>query len=149
MDAFEHQLQVARRHRKPVIIHCREGLDQVLEVMQPYGGDVSAVFHSFGGTIADVERIRRVGADSYFGINGIVTFKNSRLAEVLPAIGADRILTETDSPFLAPTPHRGKRNESAWIPLIVDKIASSLMMDGAEMADITTRNAYEFLKINK
>lgn len=139
MQAFEQQLAMARAWQLPVIIHCRQGLDQCLEVMQTYK-DVPAVFHSFGGTPADVERIRRQ-ADYYFGINGIVTFKNSNLAATLPHIGLDRLLTETDAPFLAPVPHRGKRNESSWIPLIVNKIADALGTTPDAVAAATTANA--------
>ncbi len=145
MMAFEEHLKVAQELSLPVIIHCREGLDRVLEVLQPYP-NVAAVFHSFGGSIADVERIRRQG-DYYFGINGIVTFKNSSLASVLPAIGIGRILTETDAPYLAPVPHRGKRNESAWIPCIVSRIAEVFAMSFDEVAHITHNNAYKFLNI--
>ncbi len=145
MLVFEEHLKAAQELGLPVIIHCREGLDHVLEVMQPYP-DVAAVFHSFGGTIEDVERIRRQG-DYYFGINGIVTFKNSTLAHVLPAIGIERILTETDAPYLAPVPHRGKRNESAWIPCIVSRIAEALAMSFDEVAHITHDNAYKFMNI--
>lgn len=145
MLAFDEQMAVASELELPVIIHCREGLDNVLEVIQGHR-DVRCVFHSFGGTKEDVERIRLVG-DYYFGINGIVTFRNSRLSEVLPAIGADRLLSETDSPYLAPVPNRGKRNESAWIPFIVRKMAEALDLPFGKMAEITTQNANKFFKI--
>jgi len=145
MEAFDRQLAEASRLALPVIIHQREALDQTLEVLSGYP-DVRAVFHSFGGTIADVERIRRLG-DYYFGINGIVTFKNSGLASVLPSIGIERILTETDSPYLAPVPLRGKRNESSNIPYIVDKIADSLPLDRTAVAEATTHNAKLFFNI--
>lgn len=145
MAIFESQLHVARRLAKPVIIHCREGLAQTLEVLEAFG-DVKAVFHSFGGTVDDVELIRRHG-DYYFGINGIVTFKNSTLGSVLPAIGIDRILTETDSPYLSPAPFRGRRNESARIPLIVRAVASALDMPEADAARMTSNNAYSFFGI--
>lgn len=145
MLIFERQLQWARRLTKPVIIHCRDGLDQTLEVLKDFS-DVKAVFHSFGGSIDDVEHIRKLG-DFYFGINGIVTFKNSRLAPVLPVIGLDRILTETDSPYLSPAPYRGKRNESARIPLIVNTIASALGETFETVAAITSNNAYSFFYI--
>lgn len=145
MIVFEAQLEVASKLNLPLIIHCREGLDNVLEVLQG-NKNVKCVFHSFGGTTGDVEKIRRLG-DYYFGINGIVTFKNSRLVDVLPAIGAERLLTETDSPFLAPVPHRGKTNESAWIPFIVRNMAESLGMTFEEMAHITTNNANKFFNI--
>lgn len=139
MQAFDAQLAAARAHRLPVIIHCREGLDATLEVLQGYG-DVPAVFHSFGGTADDVERIRRQG-DYFFGINGIVTFKNSGLRDTLPAIGLDRMLLETDAPYLAPVPHRGKRNESALLPLICDHIAASLGTTPAAVDNATTAAA--------
>lgn len=139
MIVFDEQMVLAAEHHLPVIIHCREGLDQVLEVISGYKG-VPAVFHSFGGTIDDVEKIRRVG-DHYFGINGIVTFKNSKLRDVLPAIGLDRLLLETDSPYLAPVPHRGKRNESAFLTATAAHVAQSLNVTNQEIADITTQNA--------
>ena len=139
MQALEVQMQWACERDLPVILHCREGLDQMLEVLQEFPA-VRGVMHSFGGTIQDVERIRRVG-DYYFGINGIVTFKNSGLQEVLPAIGPDRMLVETDSPYLAPVPNRGKRNESAYIVHTVARIAQSLMLTDEKVADVTTANA--------
>jgi TatD DNase family protein len=139
MQALDIQAGKATALGLPIIIHCREGLAQTLEVLQGHP-DARAIFHSFGGTTDDVEAIRRHG-DHYFGINGIVTFKNSRLAEVLPAIGAQRILTETDSPYLAPTPHRGRRNESAYIPLIVAAIARGLGISPDEAAETTTYNS--------
>lgn len=145
MLVLDEQMSVASELQLPVIIHCREGLDNVLEIIRGHK-DVQCVFHSFGGTIEDVERIRLVG-DYYFGINGIVTFKNSKLAEVLPAIGAERLLSETDSPYLAPVPNRGRRNESAWIPFIVRKMADALGMSFEAMAEITTQNANKFFKI--
>lgn len=139
MQALALQADKARSLRLPLIIHCRDGLDETLEVLSDYA-DVPAVFHSFGGTAADVERVGAAGP-YMFGINGIVTFKNSRLREVLPAIGIDRILLETDSPYLAPVPHRGKRNESAYLPLIAAHIAAQLGMSSAEVAAATTANA--------
>ncbi len=128
-----------------MIIHCREGLDRVLEVMQGHRG-VGAVFHSFGGTVGDVERICSVG-DYYFGINGIVTFKNSTLRDVLPAIPRERILTETDAPFLAPVPFRGKRNESAMIAYVVEAVAHSLSITSREADMLTAANARRFFNI--
>lgn len=139
MQAFDIQCAKAVQLGLPVIIHCRDGLDETLEVLQAYRG-LPAVFHSFGGTEEDVEKIRETG-DYYFGINGIVTFKNSKLREVLPAIGADRILLETDSPYLSPVPFRGKRNESAYLPYIASCVADSLNMPVGEVDRITTCSA--------
>ncbi len=139
MQAFDMQVAEAVRRDLPVIIHCRDGLGQTLEVL---GGhpQARAVMHSFGGSAQDVEKIRRVG-DYYFGINGIVTFKNSKLRDVLPEIGLDRIVLETDSPYLAPVPHRGKRNESAYVADVAAHIAQHLGIPFDEAASHTTANA--------
>lgn len=145
MQVFEKQICVAADCKLPIIIHCREALDQTLEVLQG-APEVNAVFHSFGGTIADVERIRRVG-DYMFGINGIVTFKNSKLKEVLPAIGVNRLLLETDSPYLAPVPKRGKRNESAFMVYTADCVAEALGLETKTVAEQTTANAIKFFRL--
>lgn len=139
MDAFDFQVGEAVRRGLPLIIHCREGLSEALEVLSAHPG-AQGVFHSFGGSADDVEAIRQVG-DFYFGINGIVTFKNSGLGAVLPAIGADRILLETDSPYLAPVPRRGKRNESAYLPYTAAKVAECLNLGIDDIDRITTQNA--------
>ncbi len=142
---FDAQLAMARRYGLPVLVHCRDGLDAALEVMAPYA-DVPAVFHSFGGSVADVERILACGT-RYFGINGIVTFKNTTLREVLPAIPRERLLTETDAPYLAPVPYRGKRNESALLPLTGQVMADTLGMSYAGLDALTTANARRFLNL--
>lgn len=147
MQAFEQQVGWADKYGLPVIIHCREALPQTLEVMSGFPG-VRAVMHSFGGTVEDIEAIRRTG-DYYFGINGIVTFKNSKLRDVLEIIGIDRILLETDSPYLAPVPYRGKRNESAYIPAVNACIANSLGMKEEETDRITTENAVELFRLGQ
>ncbi len=139
IEVFDIQLAMAQRLGLPVIIHCREGLAETLGVLRNYP-NVPAVFHSFGGTITDVDAIREVG-DYYFGINGIVTFKNSKLREVLSHIGLERILLETDSPYLAPVPHRGRRNESAYIPHICAHIAQALGVAPSEVDRVTSLNA--------
>lgn len=145
MMAFEEQVQWALSYNLPVIIHCREGLDETLEVLQAYP-QAKGVMHSFGGTPSDVERVRKV-VDMYFGINGIVTFKNSRLRESLPAIGVDRLLVETDSPYLAPVPYRGKRCESAYITSTVAFIADYLKLPNTTVEDFTTANAVKLFSL--
>ncbi|MBD5235725.1 MAG: TatD family hydrolase [Barnesiella sp.] len=140
MEVLRRQMSMAAERELPVIIHCRDGLDEVLEVIDSLDKVPAGVFHSFGGTADDVERIRRRG-DFYFGINGIVTFKNSRLREVLPAIGAERILLETDSPYLAPVPNRGKRNESAFMIHTASYVASTLGITTGQLDEITTASA--------
>ncbi len=140
MLTFEKQLELSIRLNKPVIIHCREALEQTLEVMSSFGDKLSGVFHSFGGSTDDVERISR-DYDFYFGINGIVTFKNSSLKKALPAIGIERMLLETDSPYLAPVPKRGRRNESAYLVHTAAVIASELGVGLPLLAERTNANA--------
>lgn len=146
MLAFERQCRLAAEYGLPVIIHCREGLAETLEVLRAVA-PVQAVFHSFGGTVEDVEAIRAVG-DFYFGINGIVTFKNSGLREVLPVIGLDRLLLETDSPYLAPVPKRGRRNESAYLPYICAFIAQAMGRSAETIAAATTTNARRLFSLS-
>lgn len=143
MEAFDAQLSAADELGLPVVIHCREGFDAALEVMQGHK-DVRAVFHCFTGTKADIDAVRRV-CDPYFGIGGVVTFKNSNLRELLPQIGLERILTETDSPYLAPVPHRGSINESAYIPFIVSAVAAALGISVDEAENATVANAEAFI----
>lgn len=140
MEVFARQIQWATERSLPIIIHCRDGLDEVLDVLDSVEKMPVGVFHSFGGTVEDVERIRQRG-DFFFGINGIVTFKNSKLREVLPAIGLNRILLETDAPYLAPVPHRGKRNESAYIIHTAAYIADLFGVPLSEVENITTASA--------
>lgn len=145
IEVFDRQAAKAAEMGLPLIIHCREGLAETLEVLGRHPG-VPAVFHSFGGTADDVAAIRSLG-DYYFGINGIVTFKNSRLREVLPIIGPDRLLLETDSPYLAPVPKRGRRNESAFMPYIAAFVADTLGLSVADIDRITTANARRLFRL--
>lgn len=146
MEVFARQVEWANALDLPIIIHCRDGLDEVLEVLDHASAMPRGVFHSFGGTVDDMKRIRRRG-DFYFGINGIVTFKNSKLREVLPEIGIDRIVLETDSPYLAPVPHRGKRNESAYIVHTVAYVAQAFGVSPEEINAVTTRSAGNLFRL--
>lgn len=145
LEAFDMQVRAAVQRDLPVIIHCREALDEVLEVLGDIAG-VRGVMHSFGGSADDVRRVRQV-ADLYFGINGIVTFKNCHVADALAEIGTDRLLLETDSPYLAPVPKRGRRNESAYMPYIAQFVADRMEMPLEELAQITTANAGRLFNI--
>lgn len=137
---FRAQCLMALKHDLPVIIHCREGLDEVLDVLASLSAMPRGVFHCFSGTADDVARIRRVG-DFYFGIGGILTFKKSKLPEAVGAIPADRILLETDSPYMSPVPMRGRRNESAYLPYVAARLAEALGMTADDAAALTTDNA--------
>ncbi|MDE6826034.1 MAG: TatD family hydrolase, partial [Paramuribaculum sp.] len=138
---FDIQIRLASRLGLPVIIHCRDGLKETLDVLCGQSQLPPLIFHSFGGSVDDVALIREIASDVMFGINGIVTFKNSGLRSVLSDIGLSSMLLETDSPYLAPVPKRGKRNESSYIPFIAQTIADTLGTDIKEVADVTTGNA--------
>lgn len=146
MLVFDEQLAAAADLNLPVIIHCRDGLDRAIEVLQGHKR-VPAVFHSFGGSTEDVERILALGDHYYFGINGIVTFKNSILRSVVPAMPRNRIVLETDSPYLAPVPYRGRRNESSYLPSVLAAVAGALGLSAAEADAITSANARELFKL--
>lgn len=139
MRVFEEQCRLAMKESLPVIIHCREAMEEMLEVLEGLKG-LTGVMHSFPGTADDVDRVR-VRGDFYFGVNGIATFKNSRMDSTIRAITPERLLLETDAPYLAPVPHRGKRNESAFIVATLAKSAEVLQMTAGELDRITTDNA--------
>lgn len=145
--AFARQLRIAGRMSLPVIIHCREGLDDVIEAISEVMPTVPLIFHSFTGSKEDVEKIRKV-CDPYFGINGVVTFKNAReLRDAIPIIGPHRIILETDAPYLAPVPHRGKRNEPAFVVSTCNAVASVLSISPEELERITDANAREIFNL--
>lgn len=138
-EAFTFQIDMANTLNLPLIIHCRNGLDLAAAALK--GKDTRGVFHSFTGCIEDVKKIRSCG-DFYFGINGVITYKNAaELRESLPQIGLSRILLETDSPYLAPHPMRGKRNESSYLQYIVAKISEVLNVKEEDVIATTTQNA--------
>lgn len=145
MEAFDAQLDMARQLDLPVIIHCRNALDETLEVLQGHPS-VAAVMHSFGGTADDVSRILKTGP-YYFGINGILTFKKSTLPDAVAAIPPERLLLETDAPYLAPVPMRGRRNESAYLTHTASRLAETLGMDGQAVATLTSDNARRLFAI--
>lgn len=148
--AFSLQLREAAKRKLPVIVHCREGLDDVLECITNDGaGNPGIIFHSFTGTPEDVKRIREI-CEPYFGINGIVTFKNAGyLREAVKEVGINRLLLETDSPYLAPVPKRGKRNESSYLPYICAKVADTLEMRVEDVERITDATAASLFRYNR
>lgn len=147
MQALELQAQKAVELGLPLVIHCREALDETLEVLEGVKG-VRGVMHSFGGSEQDVDRVRRaLGDDWYFGINGIVTFRKSASPAALPAITPERMLLETDSPYLAPVPMRGRVNESAYLTHTASFAAHVLGLSPDRLADITFANALRLFKL--
>ena len=124
----------------PIVIHSRESFDDIIVILEELADErLRGVFHCFTGTVAQARRAMDIGF--YLGIGGVVTYKNSGLAEVVREINLDRIILETDAPYLAPAPHRGKRNESAYVRLVADKLAETLGLSTPEVAEITTQNS--------
>ena len=147
LEALDTQLHWCVEKDIPFIMHCRDGLDECLWVLDNFGEALPrGVFHSFTGSVADVAQVRRRG-DFYFGVNGIVTFKKSAVKEILPVVGLDRLLLETDSPYLAPVPNRGKRNESANIPHICLFVAEQLGVTFETVSEATDRNVADLFRI--
>lgn len=144
--SFEYQLELAHQHQLPVIIHCRDSFELIIESLEKFRGKVSGVFHAFTGELTQAEKIIDFGFK--IGIGGVVTFKNSGLSAVVSKIPLEYILLETDSPYLTPAPHRGKRNESAYILNIAERIAEIKNNSLEEVSNITTGNAVTLFKLD-
>jgi TatD DNase family protein len=141
VKAFQQQVQWSLDFNLPLIIHVRNSFRETMEALEPFKNKgLRGVFHSFIGTVEEAKEILQFGGFK-LGINGIVTFKNSGLADVLTKIALKHLLLETDAPYLTPTPHRGKRNESAYVSLITDKLAEIYQLSPQEIDCITTENA--------
>ena len=145
-EAFRLQLNWARQLGLPVAIHTRNSFDDAITIVEDeQDGSLSGVFHCFGGTVEEGKRVKDVGF--YMGIGGVSTFKKSNHPDVLPALGLDRIILETDAPYLSPVPYRGKRNESSYIPLIAEKLAAIYESPLSLIASTTSKNAIDLFKL--
>jgi TatD DNase family protein len=145
--AFQQQIEWALEYNLPVIIHVRDSFKETMLALAPYKNTgLKGVFHSFTGTIEEAREIIDFGG-FMLGINGIVTFKNSGLAAVVAQIDIRNIILETDSPYLTPTPYRGKRNESAYVSLICKKLAEVYNTTTQEIDEKTTANAKSLFSI--
>jgi TatD DNase family protein len=139
-EAFNIQMDWALQYQLPIVIHTRESMEDGIQMVKAkQKGGLKGIFHCFGGSAEEARQIIDLGF--YLGIGGVATFKKSSLPEVLKDISLDHIVLETDAPYLAPVPYRGKRNESAYIPLIGTKIAEIKNCSVEEVAAITTKNA--------
>lgn len=140
------QIELALEKELPLVIHSRESFLQIFKILKDYeGSNLRGVFHAFTGDTGEAEHI--INSGFYLGIGGIVTFKNSGLDRVIEDIGIDKLLLETDSPYLAPTPYRGKRNESSYIPIIAERIATICSTSIAEVAKVTSENANKLFNL--
>ena len=146
-EVFRTQLEMASRLSLPVIIHSRESTELILNVLKDCRHlDLRGVFHAFSGSIETFRELQRLG-DWYVGIGGVLTYKKASIAETVREIPMERILLETDSPYLTPVPFRGKRNESAYIPYIASRLAELTGRTVEETAEITTDNAQKLFGI--
>ncbi|QSE97173.1 TatD family hydrolase [Fulvivirga lutea] len=144
-EAFNIQCQWAVKYDRPVVIHCRESIDETIELIEKLGNEkLRGVFHCFTGTTEQANKIIELGF--YVGIGGVATFKNGGMDKVLPDVDIDKIVLETDSPYLAPTPNRGKRNEPSFIELVATKISEYKKMELDEVKEVTTMNAKQLFK---
>ena len=140
--SFRAHISLARKYKLPLVIHCRESFSEITGVLEKETDDsLEGIFHAFTGSVGEARKIISFGFK--IGIGGMVTFKNSGLAETVKFIEPVHIVLETDSPYLAPSPHRGKRNESSYLVHIVNKLADIYGMPPEKIAEITTRNANE------
>ncbi|WP_430810833.1 MULTISPECIES: TatD family hydrolase [unclassified Carboxylicivirga] len=140
-QAFEQQIIWAKQKNLPLVIHCRDAFDEVFEVVDKHADEhLRGVFHSFGGGDAEAQRIMDYG-NFMLGINGVVTFKNTNLREVLAKVPMDYLVLETDAPYLAPVPKRGRRNEPSYLGKIAETIASVNNCSTEDVINQTTVNA--------
>ena len=145
-EAFYRQINWALAADLPIVIHCRDAFAPVFEVLEGFkDARLRGVFHCFTGTKADAQRALEL--NFYLGIGGVVTFKNGKIDQFLSDFPIEKMLLETDSPYLAPTPYRGKRNESAYLPIVADKMAKLFEISVAEIARITSKNAKQLFDL--
>jgi len=145
-DAFRQQVRLAKQLALPVVIHVRDSFDEVYKIIAgEQDGNLTGIFHCFTGTIGQAEKV--IGAGFKLGIGGVVTFKNSNLREVLAQVDVKHLVLETDSPYLAPAPFRGKRNESSYLLNIAREVAGIYQLPLSEVAEITTENVVNLFGI--
>ncbi len=139
-EAFRYQIQLAKKYRLPIVIHCREAFDEIFEVLETEKDEsLFGIFHCFTGTLEQARKA--ISYNMKLGIGGVVTFKNGKIDRFLNEIDLKHIVLETDAPYLAPVPYRGKRNESAYLVNILEKLADVYGQAPGEIAAITTANS--------
>lgn len=145
-EAFTIQIQWAKKYKVPIVIHCRTSFQETVELLAPHAGeDLKGIFHCFGGSENSAKTIMELGF--LMGIGGVVTYKKSGLDTVLPNVPLEYLVLETDSPYLAPVPYRGKRNESSYIPIIAQKLADIKGITLEEVSKKTTENALRLFQM--
>jgi len=145
-DAFRRQIRWAKQYKLPIVIHCRDAFKEVFEVLEEEKGeDLFGIFHCFTGTIEDARKA--ISYNLKLGIGGVVTFKNGKIDKFLNEIPLEHIVLETDAPYLAPTPFRGKRNESSYLTRVVERLSKIYEVSEKQIAEITTQNSIDVFGI--
>lgn len=144
-DAFNEQMVYAEKYGLPIVIHCRESLDQTIDLVSEFPGKITGVFHCFTGSVDQYKRITDLGFS--VGIGGVSTFKNSGMNEVLDYMELEHVVLETDSPYLAPVPRRGKRNEPSFLQYVALKLAEVKRIGIADVEEQTTTNAKKLFNL--
>ncbi len=145
-EAFRTQIQWAKEKKLPIVIHCRDAFDEVFEVLEAEkGADLFGIFHCFTGTLEQAKLA--ISYNMKLGIGGVATFKKGKIDKFLNEIDIKDIVLETDSPYLAPTPYRGKRNESAYLTNVVDKLVDIYGLTFDEISAITTQNSKNIFSV--
>ena len=139
-EAFRYQIKLAKQHKLPIVIHCREAFDEIFEILEEEkSDDLFGIFHCFTG---DIEQAHvAISYNMKLGIGGVATFKNGKIDQFLNEIDLKHIVLETDSPYLAPKPFRGKRNESSYIVKVLEKLSEIYSLSEEKIAEITTANS--------
>ena len=138
--AFKTQIRLAKKYKLPIVIHCREAFDEVFQILEEEKSeDLFGIFHCFTGTYE--QALKAISYNMKLGIGGVVTYKNGKIDQFLNQIDLKHIVLETDSPYLAPIPYRGKRNESSYVVAVLDKLAQIYSLTADEIASITTANS--------
>lgn len=141
-DAFRRQIQLAKQYKLPIVIHCRDAFDEVFEVLESEkGDDLFGIFHCFTGSLEQAKKA--ISYNMKLGIGGVVTFKNGKIDQFLHEIDIKYIVLETDAPYLAPVPYRGKRNESTYLIEIIEKLKAIYNLTISDLAVLTTQNSKE------
>ncbi len=144
--AFRQQIEWALQYRLPIVIHTRESTKDTLDIVREYANSgLRGVFHCYSGSLETAKQIIDMGF--YLGIGGVLTYKNSGLQDVVKEIDLQHIVLETDAPYLTPVPHRGKRNESAYVAIVAEKLAELKQMELDTISRITTANAEELFRV--
>ena len=145
-EAFRRQIQLAKKYKLPIVIHCRDAFDEVFEVLETEkDADLYGIFHCFTGNIEQAKQA--LSYNMKLGIGGVVTFKNGKIDQFLNEIPIENIVLETDGPYLAPAPFRGKRNNPVYLKKVAEKVAEIYELDVAEVASITTQNSKDIFGI--